>query len=143
MPDQPTAICPLSTVPASKYPFDGKWKVLISSTSGCSNNKSRSIFIGAKRRMIDEPHQPIPRKGSNSENGDFIVSITEKSGKQRGIQSGNIDVDIGKGSIWGGENRGAKERSHWYVSTRDYQLPVIRTLFSCTSLFDLNRIGKG
>lgn len=92
-------LLPFGSTP--KHPFDGHWKVTVSSLSGCRNNDPRSFSVNVGLGKIDEPQQPRPKKGGISDAGEFGIKVTDRSGNLKATQTGTITGDIGKGSFQG------------------------------------------
>lgn len=92
-------------------PFDGRWKVSLSSVSGCLNNKARSFQVNVSDGKIDEPNQPLPKTGHITDTGEFVVKVEDKMGRSRGVQKGTITGDFGRGQF-----RGRKTSCHAVVT---------------------------
>jgi class 3 adenylate cyclase len=86
---------------ASKHPFDGYWKVTVSSKSGCEDNSPASFPLNVTEGKINEPQQLRPKKGVISVNGQFSISATTRDGRPRGTLIGTITGNIGKGRMQG------------------------------------------
>ncbi len=91
----------LPTGSTRKHPFDGHWKVTISSLSGCRNNDPRSFSVNVRLGKINEPQHPLPKKGGISEDGEFDIIATDRAGNLKATQTGTITGDVGKGSFQG------------------------------------------
>jgi class 3 adenylate cyclase len=91
----------LSGMLGAKRPYDGHWKVTLSSLSGCRNNNTRSFSINVTRGKIDEPQHSLPKKGAISHDGQFSIRVTDRAGNLAATQIGTITGDIGKGRFQG------------------------------------------
>ncbi|GJL82570.1 MAG: hypothetical protein DHS20C01_22040 [marine bacterium B5-7] len=87
--------------PIFKYPFDGLWKVSLSNLSGCLNNNARTFSINVINGTINEPGHPQPKTGSVSQNGEFIITVTDGSGNFRATQKGTLSGKYGEGILQG------------------------------------------
>lgn len=86
---------------SSGYPFDGRWQVTVHSRSGCLSNDDRSYPVMVAEGLIDEPHQPLPKTGSISDDGAFRIEVASKDGRPMNIQEGTIKGDTGQGRFVG------------------------------------------
>jgi class 3 adenylate cyclase len=84
-----------------KYPFDGRWKVTVSSKSGCGNNNSKSYSMTVLHGLVNETQHRKPKTGSISNDGEFVIEVTDSSGELRNTQSGKITGYFGKGRLQG------------------------------------------
>ncbi len=87
--------------PGSKHPFDGHWKVTVSSLSGCRNNEPRTFAVNVEQGKIDEGHHPFPKIGGVSRNGEFNIKATDRAGNVMNTQTGTVTGDVGKGRFQG------------------------------------------
>ena len=86
---------------ASSYPFDGRWEVSVHSRSGCLNNDTASFPIIVTQGVINEPLQPLPKKGTVSADGAFRIEVSGRDGRPRATQEGTISGDAGQGRFLG------------------------------------------
>lgn len=86
---------------ASKYPFDGRWKVSVDSLSGCLDNTTRVFPLDVRQSNIDEPLHRLPKKGAVSADGQFNISVTAKDGTLMATLIGAITGDTGEGKFQG------------------------------------------
>ncbi|MGA8258903.1 MAG: adenylate/guanylate cyclase domain-containing protein [Arenicellales bacterium] len=83
------------------HPFDGYWKVTLSSLSGCFNNNTRSFGMNVRHGKIDESQQPFPKTGTISDEGAFSIRVTDRAGNLWATQTGTITGDSGEGTLRG------------------------------------------
>ena len=87
------------------HPYDGVWKVRVSSMSGCNNNKSRAFTVEVINGVVHAPRHRYPKKGLVSRNGKFDIKVLDKKGRLRARQTGVLKGNSGTGRL-----RGAKPR---------------------------------
>jgi len=87
--------------PGSAHPYDGRWQVTIHSRSGCLSNDDRSYPVTVTQRLIDEPHQLLPKKGTVSNGGAFRIEVFSEDGRPMNVQEGIVNGDGGEGRFVG------------------------------------------
>ena len=86
---------------APQYPHDGRWTVKVHSRTGCLSNEMVTYPINVIEGIIDEPQQRLPKKGTVSDDGSFLIEVSARDGRPMNTQEGKIDGDRGTGRFLG------------------------------------------
>lgn len=86
---------------AAEHPFDGHWKVTVTSLSGCLSNEDRSFSLNVEDGKIDEAHQQFPKSGEIGRDGRFTITATDRTGNVLNTQTGTVADDAGEGRFQG------------------------------------------
>ena len=84
-----------------EHPYDGRWKVTVSSLNGCLDNSDKNYFVVITNSKIDEARQPLPKSGEINSDGEATIRVTDQSGNPRNTQYIKISDDIGDGRFQG------------------------------------------
>jgi class 3 adenylate cyclase len=87
--------------PAAKQPFDGTWKVHLSSLSGCLDNNAREFPLRVSGGVIDEPHHLMPKKGTILADGRLRITVSSPEGAARSVITGKLVGNAGQGQLQG------------------------------------------
>lgn len=91
----------LPVPPPSSFPFDGRWAVMVHSRTGCLDNDDTTFPIIVTQGVINEPLQPLPKKGTVTADGAFRIEVSGRDGRPRATQEGTISGDAGQGRFLG------------------------------------------
>jgi len=85
------------------HPYDGRWKVLVSSLSGCLNNAPSAFPVNVVKGNMDHPNYPFPKKGTISSDGKFNIKSFDRVGNIIATLKGTITNGKGEGRFQGGK----------------------------------------
>ncbi|MGI9422817.1 MAG: adenylate/guanylate cyclase domain-containing protein [Hyphomicrobiaceae bacterium] len=85
----------------NSHAHDGRWKVVVSSKTGCRNNAPIVYEVTVNKGKIDAPHHRFPKVGLVSAEGDFIIRVKNGDGLLMNTQSGKISGRKGTGQFIG------------------------------------------
>ncbi len=92
---------PAPAAKPARHPFDGTWKVSLSSVSGCLNNRARSFTMDVLKGHINLPQHKFPKIGQVSRNGKFDIKVVDRRGRLRARHTGTLKGRAGKGRLRG------------------------------------------